>query len=318
MPASPRHLSNPTPRSAAASPRPAAALGGLIALLLLAAAGCGTSLPSWPELDAGEAARARGLELVERSVEAHGGDLYDRIEDLSVAYEGRWGRVALAIQPEITDGEYRKSSEERLLVGEGIIAQLHSGPGGEKKVYRDRRRGTATVDYSGEKRAEDDQVLASALVADVYQMAILGPSFFLHAGENGGAFELSALAPGKLDGSLVDRVAVRLVPGLGFADADRAILSIDRESGLLTRIEFTLEGYPRTQGADVDIVFSEHREIGGYLWPTHFVERIRAPVRAFAHEWRLLGLDLDRGFAAEDLDPAEGFAGAAAAPAARL
>jgi hypothetical protein len=272
--------------------------------------GCASTLPRWEAVPSSPEAVERGLALVERSVEAHGGDLYASVEDLSVRYEGTWGKVALRVQPELTDDEYRKSSEERLILEPGIIAQLHTGPepANKKKVYRDRTG--ASVYYLGSKTPDKEQVKASALVADVYRMLILAPSYFLHTGN-----ELLALDTKREDGRVYDRVATRLEPGLGFSAADRVVLWIDQETRRLYRLHFSLEGYPGTQGADVDVTFSNHREIEGFLWPTYFYERIRAPIRAFAHEWNLLGLDLNRGFSATDLEGDGPFRGEAAAPA---
>lgn len=280
---------------------------------LLALVGCASTLPRWEAVPSSPEAEEQGMALVERSVAAHGGDLYATVEDLSVRYEGTWGKVALKVQPELTDDEYRKSSEERLILEPGIIAQLHRGPdpAKKKKVYRDRTG--ASVFYFGEKTPDEDQAKASALVADVYRMLILAPSYFLHTGN-----ELRALATKRENGRVYERVATRLEPGLGFSAADRVVLWIDQETDGLFRLQFSLEGYPGTQGADVDVTFSGHREIEGFLWPTHFRERIRAPIRAFAHEWNLLGLDLNRGFSAEDLEGDGPFRSEAVAPARDL
>ncbi|MDY7093177.1 MAG: hypothetical protein SX243_09420 [Acidobacteriota bacterium] len=280
---------------------------------LLALVGCASTLPRWEAVPSSSAAAEQGLALVERSVEAHGGDLYESVEDLSVRYDGTWGKVAVRVQPELTDSEYRKSSEERLILEPGIIAQLHTGPTADKrkKVYRDRTG--ASVFYSGEKTPDEDQAKASALVADVYRMLILAPSYFLHTGN-----ELLPLDTQRENGRVYDRVVTRLEPGLGFSASDRVVLWIDQETGRLFRLHFSLEGYPGTQGADVDITFSNHREIEGFLWPTHFRERIRAPIRAFAHQWNLLGLDLNRGLTAKDLEGDGPYRGAAVAPARDL
>ena len=93
------------------------------------------------------------------------------------------------------------------------------------------------------------------------------------------------------------------------------MLSIDKENHQLLRVLLTLNGFPSTRGAEVDVTFKNFQRINGILWPTYFDERIRAPLRLHAHTWWLKGLDTNRGYRAEDIT--EGvFQGEAAAPAA--
>ena len=153
---------------------------GPVALLLFAAlaAGCSNhSIPGWTPTDP-SAERARAL--VERSAAAHGGDVFAELDDLSVSYEGRWGRVVPLMQPLMADKRYRTASEERYLLADETIVQLHRGPAGEKAVLRD--RDSATVSYDGTPVDEDDRIKSSAVVADVYLMLITGPSWFLRPG----------------------------------------------------------------------------------------------------------------------------------------
>lgn len=268
----------------------ALALTPLFALL----AACGGGAIPAPEVAPAGPGGADGRALVERSVAAHGGNLFDEVADLSVSYAGRWGFVASRLQPIIADRRYRKASEERYLLAEEVVHQRHRGPAGTKTVLR--RPGEVEVAYDGEEVDDELRRASSALVADAYLMLTTGPSFFLRDG-----VELTALPPERLDETTYDVVLARLRPGLGFSPEDRAQLWIDRESGLLHRLQFTLEGFDKTRGAEVDVTFSEHREIAGYLWPTLFVERIREPVDVFAHRWTLEGLDLDRGLDDSDL-----------------
>lgn len=260
----------------------------------LTLSGCGGGAipaPAAPGLDRGD---ANGRVIVARSVEAHGGNLFEGVSDLSVSFAGEWGYLAARMQPVVADRRYRKASEERYLLSEGLIFQHHRGPAGEKKVVR--RPGLVEVAYDGV--VVDDQATrtSSALVADAYLMLSTGPSFFLRDG-----VELTALPPETLDGKTHEVVVARLRPGFGFSDEDRAQLWIDRDTGLLHRVRFTLEGFESTRGAEVDVTMTAHREIAGYLWPTRFVERIRRPVDVFAHRWSLVGLDIDRGLRQGDL-----------------
>jgi hypothetical protein len=271
---------------------------------------CASSgVPGWTDTQV-SAERNPALELVEKSVAAHGGDVFREVRDLSVSYEGEWGFLASRIQPVVADRRYRKSSEERYLLGEGIIFQKHVGPGGYKTVLRG--RDSIEVSYDGTEVTEEPPKAASALVADVYLMLITGPSFFLRDG-----VDLRATGREQIQGREYDVVLARVRPGFGFSREDRAQLWLDRETGLLHRVQFTLEGFETTRGAEVDVTFLDHREIDGRVWPTRFVERIREPFDIFAHRWRLLGLDVDRGLFEDDLTGTV-LSADAAAPASRL
>lgn len=267
---------------------PAALLMGLT----LAACG-GGAIPA-PAGPGGQRDTVDAETVVKRSVEAHGGNLFQEVADLSVSYVGEWGFWAPRLQPILADKRYRESSEERYLLSEELIFQRHRGPAGEKTVLR--RPDSVEVVYDELETDDESRRAASALVADAYLMLTTGPSFFLRDG-----VALTALAPETIDGEVYDVVVARLRPGFGFSAEDRVQLWIDRDSSLLHRVQFTLEGFPAARGAEVDVTMSEHREIGGYLWPTRFVERIREPVDVFAHRWTLEGLDVDRGLDADDV-----------------
>jgi hypothetical protein len=95
-----------------------------------------------------------------------------------------------------------------------------------------------------------------------------------------------------------------LRPGFGNAKEDRVILFIDRATKQLRRVRMTLSGLESTLGAEVDVTFRDFRTIEGVLWPTDFDERIRVPFDLHAHHWKMLGLDINRGFRAADLTSA--------------
>lgn len=271
-----------------ASPPTGWAFALLLALLLGGCASAGVGV--WPEGSGESAARA----LVERSVAAHGGNLFEEIDDLTVSYEGRWGRLTPRIQPVLADKGFRRQSVETYLLENEVVRQVHEGPQGKKTVVRD--RDSIDVDYHGARITNDEHQVTSALVADVYIMLTTGPSFFLRQG-----VELELGPPERHKGRTLDVALARLRPGFGLSEEDRVKLWIDRETSLLERVQFTLEGYERTRGAEVDVRFEEHRTLEGRVWPTLFVERIRRPLDLFAHRWRLTGLELDRGLTDEEL-----------------
>ena len=64
--------------------------------------------------------------------------------------------------------------------------------------------------------------------------------------------------------------------------------------------------------AEVDTF--EHERRFGVLWPMRSFERIVHPVALPAHDWRITGLDVNRGYEA-DAVTGSSFQGAAAAPA---
>ena len=96
---------------------------------------------------------------------------------------------------------------------------------------------------------------------------------------------------------------------------DRYLLFIDRENYLLRRIRFTMEGLESTRGAIAEVDFFNHREIAGVTWPTRFYERLRKPIPGLpVHDWRLIGLDVNRGLNETDISEAN-FSAKAATPA---
>ncbi len=203
------------------------------------------------------------------------------------------------LQPVLTDGDYRGGSEERFLLEEGVVAQVHEGAAGRKVVLRD--PDGVIVAYDGKRSTDRDVEETSALVADGYAMFLLGAAWLERHGE-----DWVLLADETEDGRRYRRLLGRLRPGVGLSEEDRVVAWIDAETDLLYRVHFTLEGHLYTQGAHVDVTFSERRKAYGRLWPTHFVERVKSPVDIHAHEWWMIGLDVDRGLRREDLGrPAE-------------
>lgn len=282
----------------------------VVALSSLGVSGCASPFPVVPTKPP---AGLGPIEILERSVAASGADPDATLDDVAVSYEGEWGTVVQALQPALTDGDYRRSSQERILLASGVVAQIHRGPGGEKRVLRD--RAGVQVAYDGSITEEQDAVETSALVADAYTMFLLGPAWLQQHGS-----EWARLDDAKSDGRSFYRVQGRLTPGIGLSERDDVVAWVDRETLLLHRVHFTLEGHRYTKGAHADVTFFEYREAFGRFWPTRFVERVRGPVDIHAHEWWVTGLDVDRGLGRDDLGSpgGEGWSAAASAPAAAL
>ncbi len=282
-------------------------MGGAVGLVIFLAACASTRIPAGPIDGAGD---DRAAALLERAREAQGGVAFDRVRDLSVRYDGTWGAIGPKFQPVLVDQEFRKGSEERLILGTGLVAQRHEGVGGTKVV---RRTGAeVSVLYNGKTAADDEVRAAAALVADAYELFLLGPFYFRRAGVT-----LAMAGEGRVGGEVCDQVLAVVRPGFGFSEEDRVVLSFERRTGRLVRVRMTLNGLASTAGAEVDVTFSEFREVGGVLWPTVSVERIRSPFDLFAHRWTMEGLRINRGLKVGDLslpaierfEPTVGFSG---------
>ena len=244
--------------------------------------------------------------LLHEAQRAHGSAAFTKVHDLSVRYEGRWAAIGPLFQPALADTKFRRGSEERLLVGERIIAQEHSGPAGKKLSVRG--PGRIFVAYNGTTSNDLEAKRAAALVADAYTLFLLGPFYFDRPG-----VVLARQGEAIVDKAVCDEVLAVLRPGFGEAKEDRVILFIDRSTRQLRRVRMTLNGLESTRGAEVDVTFRKFRQIRGIVWPTDFDERIRVPFDLHAHHWRMLGLEINRGFRASDLTPG-GLKGRASPP----
>ena len=289
------------------------ALGTLGALTLPWLAGCATPLPlvPAPATDAAAAARLR------ESAEAHGLAAYRQITDINIAYTGEWRPLIDGIQPEVVDAGFRGGSQERLMPRLGINAQAYRGPKGEKFVAWRRGAGGADLGevgvwFNGTRSSDPARLQAAALVAEGYGLFLLGPLWL-----NDRALATRLAGTERVDGQLCDVVEVWLVPGLGQIAGDRAALCIARDTSLTRRVRFTLEGAAGTQGAVAEVDTFEYESRFGVMWPMRSFERVVHPIALPAHDWRIAGLDVNRGYPASALAGPQ-FSGAAAAPARPL
>lgn len=272
--------------------------------------GCATPLP----LDARPQDDSAAARLLRASAQVHGLDAYQRLRDISVAYDGRWRPLIHRVQPEVVDIGFRGASEERILPAAGVVAQRYRGPSGIKQVWWQRGSaagadGQVTVWNNAQQRTEAGYLSASALVAEAYGLFLLGPLWLA-----GRPLPAAMAGTERVHGRFCDVVQVDLQPGLGLVARDRLALCIDRDDGICRRLRFTLEGYAGTRGAVAEVDTFEHARHFGVLWPMRSYEEVVHPIRLPAHDWYITGLDVDRGFTAESLQgPA--FTGLAAAPA---
>lgn len=260
----------------------------------------------------GSSEQAAARAVLQKSATAHGLAAFRQIEDLNVGYAGEWYGLVSKVQPTLIDADFRQGSQERILFKGGLlIGQHHLGPKGSKQVIR--RSGDVQVFYNDAPVADRDVLAAAALVADGYRMFLTGPFYFLD-----GNLSLEMGQDEIVEGrSCTTLLAVRR-PGHGLSVEDRYLLFVDSENYLLRRVRFTMEGLESTRGAIAEVDFFDHQVVAGVTWPTRFYERLRKPIPSLpVHDWRLIGLDVNRGLSAADIS-GRSFSAKAAEPARRI
>lgn len=265
--------------------------------------GC-ASAPLSP-IQAKETTDPAALALFNECAAAHGLNAWRRVKDLNVGYRGEWGVLADRVQPERTDIRFRSSLQERFLPAEGLIAQAHTGPAGQKQVLRRLGQGVATgsveVWYNGRPTTDEPLRQTSAMVADTQRLCLLGPLALVDRPQ---VMKLAGLE--QVGDHACERLMVRMVPGLGLSPVEQLVLCIDRRTRLMRRVRFTMDGAAVTRGAMVEVDVSEFQNFQGVEWPTRFRERMRRPVPLLPmHDWQLTGLDLNRGWSATDIGGAQ-------------
>jgi hypothetical protein len=279
-------------------------------VLMIAAIALLTACSSIP-LPAGSSTRPDARALLDRAQQAHGGKAaFAALDDISVSYDGTWFDLIKRIQPAITDSQFRQTSQERMLMRDGVIAQIHSGPGGQKSVVETGRK--ISVAYNGQPYDGADQQAAAHLVLHAYQL-FLYPAFYVER-----ASLLERVGTNVVNGRDCDVLLAVLRPGIGTSIEDRVLLSIDQKDGLVRRVWLTLEGSEPSQGAVVSVEHDRFVNVGGVVWPTHFYETVVRPFAGLpAHDFRVTGLDVNRGLRAMDVTRGT-FSGLASKPAAPL
>lgn len=284
-------------------------LRGLALAIVVLLSGCASrGIPPVETL----AIQADANALLQQSAEAHGLAAFQGISDINVAYQGEWYGLVGRIQPTLVDPDFRQGSQERIILKPApIVAQLHTGPKGSKQVSRTAE--SVTVHYNDQADSRADVLAAAALVADGYRMFLTGPFFFLE-----GNVSLSIVGSETVHGRPCHVLLSVRRPGLGNSAEDRYLLFIDHENHRLQRLRFTMEGLESTRGAIAEVDFFDHQTIAGIVWPTRFYERLIKPIPNLpVHDWRLTGLDVNRGLTAADISGPQ-FSSRAALPAEAL
>ena len=282
---------------------------GSLALPLLQ----GCAAPLAPMSNPGTSGAAQ--ELLAQSAAAHGLAALAQIADLNVSYAGKWHSIVGSLQPALVDSGFRGRSEERLLLPASLVAQAHTGPKGQKQVVRHATPapGDIRVWFNGEEAHDEERRDAAALVVDDYSLFLLGPMLLAGRWSMQRTLQLELAAP-EDD---CDVLRMRVTPGAGFSAADDLAVSIGRQDKLMRRVRFSLNGLESTRGAVAEVAMAGHIQLHGVQWPTRFQERLVRPVPLAVHDWRLTGLDINRGLEAAMVDGVS-FAGRALEPAAPL
>ncbi|MBI0537899.1 hypothetical protein D9599_20270 [Roseomonas sp. KE2513] len=292
----------------------------LASLAVPALQGCASPLTPMP---AGEAT-PEAVALLGRSAVAHGSRALAGLSDISVSYLGEWPALIDRLQPALVDKGFRGGSEERLLLRPGLVGQEHRGPMGRKMVSRREipaGQGEVRVWFNGEEAADAERRAAAALVVDGYGLFLMGPMSLARLRAAGRPMGLALAGTERVDldgvGHDCDVLRVRISPGLGFSEAEDLALFIDRGEGLMRRVRFSLNGLESTRGAVAEVDLFDFVAANGLRLPTRFHERLLRPLPLPVHDWRLTGLDLDRGMVAEEV-AGPSFLDRAARPAAPL
>ena len=285
---------------------------GLAGTLLAALQGCAQRLP----VSLSSQATPAGQSLLKESAAAHGVSAFSALSDLNVSYDGVWRALIDKLQPVLVDPAFRGKSEERMLLRDGVIGQAHTGPGGRKFVARrpsSHPFGEVRVWYNSEEVKDSERRAAAALVADGYRLFLLGPMLLMNRNL---VIELGDVE--AVNEHSCDVLRIQLAPGLGHSNVDQVALFIDRKERLMRRVRFSLEGLESTKGAAAEVETFDHQTLHGMRLPTRFFERLVRPVRMPVHDWKLIGLDVNRGYSAADIAGPElgGSARQAAAPLA--
>jgi hypothetical protein len=288
--------------------------------------GCG-SMP----VPKGLSSQPEAIALLEQAQQAHGKAAFAAVKDISVSYTGTWFTAITKIQPEITDITFRQTSEERMLMADGLIAQIHSGPGGQKTVVEDSKdksvgqsnvlndvlnngnfNGKLSIWYNQVPHTGAPQMAASHIVLHAYQL-FLYPAFYVQR-----ASLLELAGSDVINGRPCDKLLAVLRPGIGNSAEDRVQLCIDKQDKRVRSTWLTLEGSEPSKGAVVSVVYDKFVEVGGVVWPAHFYETVVRPLAGLpAHDFSLSGLDVNRGLTRADFAGGK-FLNKAAHPAALL
>jgi hypothetical protein len=266
--------------------------------LLVIISGCASQFPNPQNAKFQSASDVDGQKLFLKTFKVHGGDAINELNDVNVGITGQWKKLITKIQPLVTDFKYRVDSQERILVKEFTYASLYTGPSGNKKVVR---TPFSVIVFYNKMPSLDSQVLSStALTADAFFTFLLGP-LALHKWKD----SFTRIDDKFESGNNYHRIHLLREPGFGLSKADELVLWIDAVTFRTTKIQITIEGHSTTKGAHVQVDYLDYIQVGKYLFPSDFYEKVNAPIAIGAHAWHLTGIDINRGLSLKDIDDIE-------------
>ncbi|MEM8739622.1 MAG: hypothetical protein AAGG38_14260 [Planctomycetota bacterium] len=252
------------------------------------------------------------LALLSASAVAHGGDeQFARVDAVRVRYDGEWLNGIWKLQPMLVDRGYRKASDETMTyrrptpgrerLAWPVVTQTHTGPEGEKTVRwpvadpaGQTLAGGAAVMYDGRpvqdpaRRVRVEE--AAAMVAEAYRMFLTAPFYFT---QHPGQVTAVMSEPVTVRGRECDQVLIELRPGLGVSSEDRVQAAIDRETRLVRRLRFSLDGFRKTAGATADVILDGHVTVpDGLTFPTRFLEVVVHPIHRKVHRWEAVDISV--------------------------
>jgi hypothetical protein len=258
---------------------------------LLALAACASPWPAVPSGPGSASARQR----LQESADRHGLAAWRGLQSVSLAFAGFWSPQGAAVVTAAQTVQARWLPHQRVLAlgwptAAGQQQLWRPSPGADLQLWRDR----VPITHPAERQA-------AALLADLHRLLWLGPMAIADTSATTTADTGAAVnwaEPETLQGLRCDHLHLALMPGLGLgaASAVRLSLFIDREQGLLRRLRVSLGGLGTAVQGQTEVDLFDHRRLFGVTWPTRF--EARSPR---AGTWRLVGLEVDRGFSADDI-----------------
>ena len=287
-------------------------LAGALGWPLASLAGCAAP---WPDVPAGPGSSS-ALTRLQESAAAHGLAAWRQVQDLN-----------LGLRPETdsTAGGVAAKLQLRWLPAQRLLAWHDAGLPQPQQGWR--RWGGAAAENSGTERgdlrlwqtgevvSDPERLLDAARQIDLLALLLLGPMALADARQ-----PVNWAEPATLDGRRCDQLTLDLLPGLGGPGVSRLALFIDRDAGLMRRLRVMSnaeQGQPGAMAATWDL--PEPIQLHGLQLP-RFCQRLvpaRSPLGPTLTAWRLVGLDLNRGYTAKAVSGAQ-FSDSAAAPASAL
>ena len=253
---------------------------------LIALSACASRWPVAPAGPGSSSARSR----LQESADAHGLAAWRRLQSVSLGFAGFWS------PPGTAAGAGAEAVQARWRPGDGVLALGWPSAAGQQQLWR-RIPGTEVQLWrEGRPITDPAERQATALLADLHRLLWLGP---MAVADTTAAVQWAE--PETLQGLRCDHLHLALAPGLGlgYAATDRLSLFIDRDRGLLRRLRVSLSSLGTALPGLAEVDLFDHRRLHGVAWPTRF--EARSPSAA---SWRLTGLEVDRGFSADDMGDA--------------